>query len=151
MRHTRQDVIDRTTREYQRLDRVVKRLQAQDWRRRVPRPESRDPWTVKDALAHITYWKEHSARFIRGERRLPEMRGLEVNQVNAIIYKRWRIRPPAEVVAYHRRTQADVVQTLRQKPAAWFSQREHAPDWPSDFDGHSARHRVDDMEAALPR
>src|SRR2546425_5257401 len=62
MRHTRKGVTERTLREFRLLDRLVKRLNPADWRRHVPRPETRDPWTVKDALAHILYWKEHSSR-----------------------------------------------------------------------------------------
>src|SRR5262249_7357359 len=50
MRHTRRSVIARTRREYAALDRVVRRLRPADWRRRVPRPPTRAPWTVKDAL-----------------------------------------------------------------------------------------------------
>src|SRR2546426_6747798 len=111
MRHTRKDVTERTQREFQRLDRLVKRLKPADWRRRVPRPETKDPWTVKDALAHILYWKEHSARVFRGEKRPAEMKGLEVNQINALIYRRWRKRRPADVVTWHRRVQAEVVQS----------------------------------------
>lgn len=88
MRHTRQDVIARTSKEFRALDRLVSRLKPADWRRRVPRPEAKDPWTVKDALAHIIYWKEHSARVFRGEKRPPELRGLAVNQGNALIYRR---------------------------------------------------------------
>src|SRR2546425_9149512 len=61
MRHTRKGVTERTLREFRLLDRLVKRLNPADWRRHVPRPETRDPWTVKDALAHILYWKEHSS------------------------------------------------------------------------------------------
>src|SRR5262249_56674572 len=76
MRHTRAEVVERARREFARLDRLVRRLRPADWKRPVPRPPGRDPWTVKDALAHIVYWKEHTARVIRGERRLPEMRGL---------------------------------------------------------------------------
>ena len=92
MRHTKQSVIARTRREYAILDRLVRRLEAADWKRRVPRPATRDPWTVKDALAHIVYWKEHSARVFRGERRRPEMRGLDVNAINRLIYRRARQR-----------------------------------------------------------
>ncbi len=102
MRHTRKDVIARTRREFARLDRVVTRLRPADWTRRVPRPPTRDPWTVKDALAHILYWKEHTARVIRGERRLPEMRGLDIEGINRLVYQRWRRRRPAEVLAWHR-------------------------------------------------
>ena len=78
MRHTRKEVVDRTKRGFARLDRVVSRLTSADWKRPVPRPPTRDPWTVQDAFAHILYWKEHPLRVIRGERRLPEMRGLDI-------------------------------------------------------------------------
>jgi Mycothiol maleylpyruvate isomerase N-terminal domain len=149
MRHTREDVIERSQREFTRLNQVVKRLDAADWRRRVPRPEAKDPWTVKDALAHVVYWKEHSGRVFRGEKRPPEMRGLEVNQINALIYRRWRNRRPADVVSWHQQVQLDVMRTLRDRPDDWFGRRERSPGWPGDFVGHSAWHRIRDIEAAL--
>jgi hypothetical protein len=151
MRHSKESVTGRARREYQQLDRVVRKIKPADWNRPVPRPESRDPWTVKDALAHIVYWKEHSARVVRGEKRLPELRGLEVNAINAIIYERWRRRRPADVVAYHRRIQEDVMRSLREKPDEWFTGRERGPYWPGDFDGHSAWHRVRDIDATINR
>jgi hypothetical protein len=149
VRHTKREVIARTRREFAILDRLVTRLRPADWQRRVPRPPTRDPWTVKDALAHIVYWKEHSARVFRGERRLPEMRGLDVNAINRLIYRRWRRRRPTELVAWHRRVQRDVLKTLAANPPAWFSRRPRSPQWPLDFDGHSAGHRTADIEAAL--
>ncbi len=151
MRHTRKEVVARARREFARLDRLVTRLRPADWNRRVPRPPDRDPWTAKDALAHIVYWKEHTARVIRGERRLPEMRGLDVNQINHLIYQRWRQRRPSEVVEWHRRAHDDVLRTLARTPDAWFGGRERSPQWPLDLDGHSAAHRVKDIEAALRR
>jgi Mycothiol maleylpyruvate isomerase N-terminal domain len=149
MRHTKQNVIARTRREFAALDRLVKRLRAADWARRVPRPPTRDPWTVKDALAHIRYWKEHSARVFRGERRLPEMRGLGVDQINRLIYRRWRRRRPSELLAWHRQVHRDVLRTLAANPPAWFSRRDRSAQWPADLDGHSAYHRARDIEAAL--
>jgi hypothetical protein len=149
VRHTKKEVVARTRREFTTLDRLVARLSPADWRRRVPRPPARDPWTVKDALAHIVYWKEHSARVFRGERRLPEMRGLDVNRINRVIYRHWRRRRPAELLAWHRRVHADVLKTLARNPEAWFRGRQRSPQWPLDFDGHSAGHRVSDIEAAL--
>ena len=151
MRHTRKDVVARARREFALLDRLVARLRPADWKRRVPRPTTRDPWTVKDALAHIVYWKEHTARVIRGERRLPEMRGLDVNQINRLVYERWRDRRPGEVLDYHRRVHADVLRTLAKTPSEWFGHRDRSPHWPGDLDGHSAGHRVKDIEAALGR
>jgi len=149
MRHTRKEVLDRTRREFAKLDRLVRRLHSADWGRRVPRPPARDAWTVKDALAHIVSWKEHTARVIRGERRLPEMRGLDVNQINRLVYQRWRQRAPGEVLAWHRRVHDDVLRTLARTPDAWFGRRDRSPAWPLDFDGHSAAHRMKDIEAAL--
>ena len=149
MRHTRKEVVARARREFATLDRLVARLRPADWNRRVPRPSTRDPWTVKDALAHIVYWKEHTARVIRGERRLPEMRGLDVNQINRLVYERWSHRRPSEVIEWHRRVQADVLRTLASTPDEWFGRRERSPQWPADLDGHSAAHRVKDIEAAL--
>ena len=149
MRHTRREVTERTRREYRELDRLVRGLKPADWRRRVPRPETKDPWTIKDALAHIVYWKEHSARVFRGEKRPPELRGLEVNAGNAVIYRRWRNRRPADVVGWHRQVQDDVMRTLRDRPDDWFGSRERSPNWPGDFVGHSAWHRIRDIEATL--
>src|SRR5439155_1559582 len=113
MRHMRKNVVDRTRREFAALDRLVARLRPGDWKRRVPRPPTRDPWTVKDALAHILYWKEHTARVIRGERRPPEMRGLDVEQINRLVYRRWRRRRPSEVAAWHRRVHAEAPELPR--------------------------------------
>ena len=149
MRHTRKEVIGRTRREFARLDRLVTGLRPIDWARLVPRPPTRDPWTVKDAIAHIVYWKAHTARVFRGQRRPPEMRGLDVNQINRLIYERWRRRRPSDVVEWHRRVHADVLRTLANTPAEWFGRRERSPHWPGDLDGHSAAHRARDVEAAL--
>jgi hypothetical protein len=151
MRHTKRGVLDRARREYARLDRLVRRLRGADWSRRVPRPAGRDPWTVKDALAHIVYWKEHTARVIRGERRPPEMRGLDVSQINQLVYRRWRPRSPRAVIEWHRQVHAEILRTLASRPDEWFRRRERSPQWPADLDGHSADHRRKDMEAAVDR
>jgi len=151
MRHTRGEVARRARREFERLDRLVMGLRPADWNRRVPRPEGKDPWTVKDALAHIVYWKEHTARVIRGERRPVELRGLDVNDGNHLIYRRWRDCRPSEVVQWHRSVHAEVLRTLAEKPAEWFTRRDRGPSWPGDLDGHSAHHRLKDIDAALDR
>ena len=151
VRHTREDVLARTLREFAALDALVAQLRPEDWDRPAPRPETRDPWTVKDALAHIVYWKEHTARVLRGERRLPEMRGLEVNAINRLIFERWRDRSPADLVAWHHAVQAEVLRALAAAPEERFSSRERSPEWPADFDGHSADHRIKDIEQALAR
>ena len=149
MRHTRADVLERTQREYDALDAVIARIGADDWSRPVPRPETRDPWTVKDALAHIVYWKLHTIRVIRGERRPPELRGLDVTRINKKMYEEWRERAPEDVIGWHRQVHLQALQALMDRPAEWFGQRERGEGWPGDFDGHSAAHRLRDIEAAL--
>jgi Mycothiol maleylpyruvate isomerase N-terminal domain len=149
MKHTREDVIARTSKEFAELERLVQSLRPADWRRPVPRPETKDPWTVKDSLAHILHWKEHTARVFRGEKRPLELRGLEFNDVNRLIYERWKGRRPAEVLQWHRGVHDDVIKTLRTVPIERFTRREHGPDRPGDFTSHSAWHRVRDIETAL--
>lgn len=149
MRHTREEVIERTTQEYERLEDLLAGLADSDWDRPVPRPETKDPWTVKDALVHITHWKANLARSARRKRRPPDERGLEVNDLNHLVYLRWRDRSPQEVLDWHREVQEDVLATLREVPEEWFSGRERSPQWPYDLDGHSSYHRIKDIERAL--
>ena len=96
----------------------------------------------------MVYWKTHTARVFRGERRVPEVRGLEVPRINDVIQKQWRERSPAELLACHREVRADVMRTLAEMPEDLFTRREHNLSWPADSDGHSAAHRVTDVEAA---
>jgi hypothetical protein len=148
MRHTRQEVIDRTVREFELLDGLLARLTDADWARPLSRPETKDAWTVKDAVAHVAFWKANTARTLRRQRRPPEERGLNLNDTNRLVYLRWRDRSPAEVLAWHRRVQADVLEALREAPDSTFG-RERSQWWPADLDAHSAEHRVKDVERAL--
>jgi len=148
MRHTREEVFQRTIREFEILDQLVANLTDQEWGQLVPRPETKDPWTVKDALAHITHWKADVARSIRKQPVPPEERGLNETEGNHLVYMRWRDRSPQEVLAWHRQVQEDVLAALRDAPEAWFSAKERRPRWPFDLDGHSIYHRVKDIEQA---
>jgi hypothetical protein len=149
MRHNREEVIARTIREFELLDLLVANLTDEEWRRLLPRHETKDPWTVKDALAHITYWKAGVARTARKQRRPPEERGLGLNDLNHLIYIRWRDRSPQEVLAWHRQVHEEVLNALREVPDEWFSGKEHGLEWPGDLDSHSSYHRVKDIERAL--
>ena len=149
MRHTREEVITRTIREFERLDHLVSNLSDEEWNRYLARPETKDPWTVKDALAHITHWKADTVRKIKKQPIPVEEKGLNWTDGNRLIYARWRERSPQEVLAWHRQVQADALATLRATPEAWFSNRERRPEWPFDLDGHSSYHRVNDIEQAL--
>ncbi len=149
MRHRRDEVIERTVREFKLLDRLVANLTDEDWKRRLPRPETKDPWTVKDALAHVTHWKADVIRSMKGEPRPPKDRGLTETEENRRIYVRWHRRSPQEVLAWHRQVQKDVLSALRAAPEEWFSGKERRAEWPYDLDGHSSDHRVKDIERAL--
>jgi hypothetical protein len=149
MHHTRDEVIQRTIEEFKMLDDLVAGLSAADWAKPLRRPETKDPWMVKDALAHITHWKAELVRLLRRQRRPPEERGLSETDANHLIYMRWRDRDPEEVLAWHRQVQEDLLAALSAAPEAWFRRRERKPDWPSDLDGHSAYHRVKDIKRAL--
>lgn len=151
MRHTRAGVIKRTTREFEQLDRLVAHLTNDQWNRLVPRPETKEAWTVKDALAHITHWKADIIRSINRRPRPLEERGLPYAEGNHLIFVRWHNKPPRDVLAWHRQVQADLLVALREAPTAWFNGREHAKEWPYDLDGHSAYHRVRDIEQALSK
>jgi hypothetical protein len=45
--------------------------------------------------------------------------------------------------------QRDLLAALKEAPEEWFSRRERKADWPNDLDGHSAYHRIQDIECAL--
>ena len=62
MRHSREEVIKRTIQEFKLLDDLVSSLTDEGWNRLLTRPETKDPWTVKDALAHITHFKAEVVR-----------------------------------------------------------------------------------------
>ena len=149
MRHTREEVIERTVEEFERLDRLVSDLTDAEWNRLLARPETKDPWTVKDALAHITHWKADTVRKIKKQPIPAEEKGLNWTDGNRLIYVRCRDRAPEEILAWHRQVQADALAALRAAPDAWFTGRERKPDWPFDLDGHSTYHRVNDIEQAL--
>ncbi len=149
MRHTRAEVIQRAKREFKLLDRAVTGLTSAAWKKPLPRPETKDPWTVKDALVHITYWKAGVALSARGQRRPAEESRLGITDLNRLVYKRWRNRSPREVLAWHKQVQADLLAALREAPDRWYSRGDRGRDWPFDLDGHSSEHRVKDIERTL--
>jgi hypothetical protein len=148
MTHTREEVLKRATREFRLLDRLVAGLTAAEWKKAVPRPETKEPWTVKDALAHITYWKANVAREARGKRMPPEQ-SLKPTELNHLVYIRYHKRPAPLVLEWHRRVQEDLLRALQEAPDEWFSRPRRRDNWPFDLDGHSAEHRVKDIQRAL--
>jgi hypothetical protein len=151
MRHTRQEVIKRTIQEFEQLDGLVNNLADEDWNRPLARSETKDPWTVKDALAHITHWKADEIRNFRKQPVPVEEKGLNETDGNRLIYERWRDRSHQEVLAWHKQVQQDVLAVLQAAPETWFSDRERRPEWPFDLDGHSRIHRIKDIEQTLKK
>ncbi len=151
MRHTREEVIKRVADEFERLDHLVSHLTSEEWNRLLPRPETKDPWTVKDALAHITHWKADTIRKAKKQRVPAEEKGLNWTDGNRLIYLRWRDRSPQDVLAWHRQVQEEALTVLRGVPEKWFSGRERRTEWPFDLDGHSSYHREKDIEEALKK
>ncbi len=149
MRHTREEVVKRAIQEFELLDHLVANLTNEEWHRLIPRPETKDPWTVKDALAHITHWKADVARKARKQPVPVEEKGLNINQGNHLVYLRWHNRSPQEVLAWHRQVHKDLLAALQEAPEEWFSGKERAPGWLGDLDSHSAYHRLKDIEQAL--
>lgn len=146
--HTRESVLERVTGEYNALEASLAKLSPADWKFVLGEREGNDPWTVKDALAHITYWKADRARRLRGQRRKrgEAPRPTSVNEFNHVIYEEWRDRPLAEVLKWHRSVQAELVAAIEGAPDDLFSKRERSPTWPRAAVGHSAEHRVKDLE-----
>ncbi len=151
MRHTREEVIRRTIDEYERLDGLVANLSLDEWGRLVPRPVTKDPWTVKDALAHITHWKADILRKARGLPKPTEERGLNETEYNHLVYMRWKDHNPQEVLAWNRQVQRELMEALREAPEGWFSDKERNARWPYDVDGHSAYHRIKEIEKVLKK
>lgn len=149
VRHEKRAVRERAAREHAELDALARRLTPEDWRLLVPRPAGKELWTVKDAFAHVVFWKWHTARMIRGER-LPEpLRGLTYTQQNSMVYEDWKDEPVEALLAWHERVQSEVLSSIDGRDEAWFSGRLRSPFWPGDLESHSAEHRHGDIEAAL--
>lgn len=149
MRHTREEVIQRTIQEFDILDQLLADLSEPDWLQLVPRPEGKDPWTVKDTVAHVTHWKADVIRSIRRGRRPLEERGLNWTDGNRLVYLRWRDRSASEVLAWHRQVHAEVLSALHAAPDTWFTAKDRSPEWPNDLAGHITYHRVKDIEQSL--
>jgi len=131
------------------LDSLVRSLRAQDWRLLAKRRPEQEPWTLQDVLVHVTYWKADVARFALGKRRPVGERGLGTHEHNRLVFETWRDREVADVLAYHRQVQEDVMAALQEASESWISGRERAPHWPADLDIHSAAHRVRDIGRIL--
>lgn len=147
--HTRKEVVDRTIKEFATLDALVRRLSPRDLATPMGfSPAARDRWTVKDALAHVTFWKADIGRKALAVRRSAEERAAMRVDPNHYIYLRWRRRSAKDVVAWHRRVHKELLAALNTAPETWFSKHKPSSGWPYDVDRHLAQHRQD-IEKAL--
>ena len=148
MLHTRESVLKRVVDEFDALEAAIAELGEHDWAHLLGKREGKDPWTVKDSLAHITYWKARSMRRFRGERRkpgeAPQPRSLI--GANHIVFEEWKDRPLEDVLAWHRQVQSDLVAAVLNAPESHFSKRGRSPSWPFGAIGHSTKHRMKDLE-----
>ena len=154
IRHTKRGTIARVEREYQALDATVRRLGVVGLARPVPGFGARariprERWRARDALAHIVEWKRQVLRGLRREGRDPALRGLPIERQNRVLYDRWRVRPSAELVRFHRAVHRDVIAALRSRPEDYFRDPPRSPAWPNDLVGHSAQHRARHLEPTI--
>lgn len=83
-----------------------------------------DGWTVKDHLAHLTYWEQWLLRYHLGGEPAHSVLGvaeaeiddLHIDEINELIRQRSRSRPLDEVMHDLQETHAQVVATLSAMP-----------------------------------
>ena len=151
--HNKKDTIARVDREYDALDRAVRRLGTKGLEEPVPgfgarARIKRERWLRKDALAHIVEWKSHQLRTLRGEAPDRRLRGLPIARQNRILYERWHARPAREIVAFHRRVGREIREAMRALPDAYYAKR-FSPAWPNQLIGGSRWHREHHLEGSV--
>jgi len=149
MQHTREAIIEQTTCEFELLDRLVSNLSEEEWLRPVPRPASKEPWTVKDALAHIALRKADYAALISGKPRPAEQFNASPTRGFRLLLQHWREQPPEKVLAFHRQIQLQVLDALAAAPEEALNPENKKTEWPNDLVSHSAHHRMRDIQKAL--
>ncbi|MBI3521710.1 MAG: maleylpyruvate isomerase N-terminal domain-containing protein [Chloroflexi bacterium] len=148
IRHTRAATLARVRGEWRALDKVLSGLTPTDFRRPVFQSETKESWTIKDAIAHVTAWKWNvHASLVKGPRPYPSAG--TVHATNKRIYERWLRTSGRAVVADARAAHEAVVKALRAMPADYFSGKTHSVHWPFDLVGHSTEHRVRHLERTL--
>src|ERR1043165_5767904 len=118
MIHTREELVERTISEFVLMDRLAERIPEAGWGLPLLWVEPRDAWTVKDAFAHVTFWKADTARFVRGLRRPVEIRG--AHDSSHRVFELCRRTAAAELSAWHRQVHIDMLTALSEAPDAWF-------------------------------
>jgi hypothetical protein len=149
VKHTRASVIRRAEAEYRALDKIVRQLEAADFRKPAMREEAPIRFTAKDVLAHINAWKWRQARVVAKDKgpvkpyEPPRLKN--IHDINAAIYRRSHRTAAKTIVAEHRGAHRAMLKALRAASADYFAKRWSA-NWPFDAVGHVAEHRRKHLE-----
>lgn len=96
----------------------VEALLAEAGEARLTTPGVTGPWSIKDLLAHMTAWEERVVAWAEGIRQgreplpAPWPKGLDDDQVNAIIFESSRGRALPEVLESWRQTHRKVIDAV---------------------------------------
>jgi len=121
---TKQQMLDLIRREHERLDETLGRLTPEE----MTKPGlAGGPWSVKDTLAHITYWEKHPVRELEAAKRgehlpdsawplegdLPPDSDVEWFEIeNQRVFEHYRNAPLTDVLADYRRSYTDMLDML---------------------------------------
>ncbi len=92
-------------------------------------------WSVKDILAHVTYWEQDTVRILKAVARgeTPQFSDVdEVDALNAQAVARYQQRPPSAVIADSQRVHQELIQqveALSEEDLTDPNRFEWMPDW----------------------
>jgi uncharacterized protein (TIGR03083 family) len=117
---TKQQLLKLIGQERERLERVVAQVPPQ----RLEEPTLEGGWSLKDTLAHLSWWERRTAHALRsGALSLPDTGPLAlaasltyddtwVDRVNALVYQHYRQHPANEVLEEFRRAHEEMLAAL---------------------------------------
>jgi uncharacterized protein (TIGR03083 family) len=111
-------IVGKVSAGYAAFDAVIAMLSLDD----LDVPVLAGGWSVKDVLAHVTFWQLRLLRLLDDEVlpfSLPgEDEQAALNRINAEVYSQNRDRPASEILAAYRVSRDRVLAELRAKPEA---------------------------------
>lgn len=136
---TREGLLARTREQHARLMALLAPLSDDDLTR--PGVTEPDHWSVKDHLAHVTWWSSRTINMVSGGPEPVEPPSIEAEQVddiNAAVYARNRDRPLAEVRAAFDAGHERLLRFIETIPDETLS--EHYDQISANADGHYDEH-----------
>jgi len=124
------EILERTEREYAAWQTLVSRLDD----RQITRQPVLENWTVKDLIAHITWYEEQmvivlQSRALSGS----DLWGIPTSERNQVIYAEYKDLPLAEVRAHAARVHTALVELLESLTADDLVDPAHFPGMPADW------------------